>query len=79
LFYPIPPNFELEEESVSLFEIVPDQTRLDSLIAQAIYRLDAGQSQSAVRILQTALTEYPENTLLNQLLRKTMDIAPQKQ
>jgi hypothetical protein len=79
LFYPIPPNFEFEEESVSLFEIVPDQTRLDSLIAQAIYRLDAGQSQSAVRILQTALTEYPENTLLNQLLRKAMDIAPQKQ
>ena len=59
LYYPIPPAFDLQSESVSLFEIVPDQSRLDSLVAQTIYRIDARQLDRAGELLAKADLEFP--------------------
>ena len=74
LFYPIPPAFDLQSESVSLFEIVPDQSRLDSLIAQAIYRIDARQFDRAGELLARADLEFPGEPRF-QKLRRDVDEA----
>jgi len=75
LFYPIPRTFELEGESVSLFEIVPGQSRADSLAAQAIYRLDAGQYESALGLLRTARSEFPDDLRFSELLAEAEKAA----
>jgi hypothetical protein len=79
LYYPIPPAFDLKDESVSLFEIVPDQTRLDSLIAQAVYRIDAGQYPRALDLLQTALAEYPDSDAVRQLIHSAEEASRTKE
>ena len=67
LYYPIPPAFDLQSESVSLFEILPNQSRLDSLLAQTIYRIDARQFALARDLLAKAESEFPGESRFQKL------------
>ncbi|MEO8205109.1 MAG: hypothetical protein ABI615_02940 [Chthoniobacterales bacterium] len=67
LYYPIPPQFELEGETVRLFEIVPDQTLFDSYLNRAIYHLDSGELNRAEEMLSKAEKERAGDVRISQL------------
>ena len=77
LSYPIPEAFEMPSESVSLFEILPHQTRIDSLVAQTNFRIDAGQFDKALALLAMARSEYPTDPRIEEL-EKTATEAEEK-
>lgn len=54
LFYPIPKGFEIQNEQIRLFAVVPNQTRAQALLHQGIYAFDSGDFPLAKELFQKA-------------------------
>lgn len=75
LYYPIPSALGLETESVALFEIVPSQSRRQSLLAQIIFQIDASRPEAALSLLGQAEKEFPADRELADLRHRVSSLG----
>jgi hypothetical protein len=66
LFYPIPEGFDIPEENLRLFAIVPNQTPAQAMLHQGIYAFDAGDFPLASEFFQKAEKISPLEPQLQQ-------------
>ena len=66
LFYPIPEGFDIPEENLRLFAIVPNQTPAQAMLHQGIYAFDAGDFPLAKELFQKAEKISPLEPQLQQ-------------
>jgi hypothetical protein len=66
LFYPIPAGFDIPEENLRLFAIVPNQTPAQAMLHQGIYAFDSGDFLLAKEFFQKAEKISPLEPQLQQ-------------
>jgi hypothetical protein len=66
LFYPIPEGFNIPEENLRLFAIVPNQTPAQALLHQGIYAFDSGDFPLAKELFQKVENISPLEPQLQQ-------------
>jgi hypothetical protein len=59
LFYPIPEGFDIKNERLRLFAVLPDQTAAQSSFHQGIYAFESGNFPKANELFQKTETLSP--------------------
>lgn len=68
LYYPIPEAFDLKDQKVMLYQVVPDQSDFDYHLNLGLYQYDAGKYDRAIEEFEIAGTKSPRDTRISKLI-----------
>lgn len=68
LYYPIPLVFDLKDQKVMLYQVVPDQSDSDYHLNLGLYQYDAGNYDKAIDEFQKAIAQNPDDQKFSKLI-----------
>jgi hypothetical protein len=68
LYYPIPQAFDLKDQKVMLYQVVPDQSDFDYHLNLGLYQYDAGKYDRAIEEFEIAGTKNPAEPKISKLI-----------